>query len=74
MREKRPEPPPSMGIGEAARLLGVRVGLVRKWLDQYLQNPTAPDNKITGFSLPGSGHRRVYEDSVLKLREEMHGS
>ena len=67
------EPPASVSIGEAARLIGVRVGLVRKWLDAYLAEPEGADHKIKGFALPDSGHRRVYEASISECRQMLHG-
>lgn len=65
--------PESVSLGTAARILGLHIGLVRKWLDEYLDDPDMDDPKLTGFLLPSSNHRRVYADSIDALRKKLHG-
>lgn len=74
MNDEHDPPPPAVGIGEAARRLGVPSGLVRKWLDEYLRDPLRADHKIRGYALPDSGHRRVYETSIVEYRHKLHGA
>lgn len=47
-------------IGEAARMLGVTVGTVRRW---------DKDGRISSFRTP-TGHRRFRRDDVLALLTE----
>ena len=50
-----------IGIGHAARLLGVNPRTVQKWFDKGL---------IDGFRLPESTDRRVYAKSLITFMEK----
>ena len=50
-----------IGIGHAARLLGVTPRTVQKWFDKGL---------IDGFRLPESTDRRVYAKSLITFMEK----
>ena len=51
-------------VGEAAARLKVSDTTVREWFDSGLLN---------GFTMVGSGYRRITRESVESLYAEMHG-
>jgi len=53
-------------VSEVARALGVHENLLRRWKNQYIEDPTN--------AFPGKGHIKARDEEISRLRKELERS